>query len=538
MSKRTKVLLIVLAVLVVAAGVLWFLTKDKGVSADVNGTTGESASDGLFDASIVQIDDELTTVSAGQIVNYSITVDTLKMFERVSGITNPTEAQFNTWNAAHVYDKYFVLAFLATGRSAANNSWIVTTPNFTIQMPDLKYPLVQVKYSAAATAPNNIDLVGNELVNIARIVRRPCTMATRPTSLFSRYLSCRLSDKVLITQNKDTDRISFDNNTTNLSLTSFTTADDEVFMGEVAQFTAKYRNRGPKIAGATKLKIRFKENSFKINDPSFTQAPKETIDGVKYDVYMLALGDVMPTVNGTTRTDAATIAAIKTALNAALTGNTNTELVAEINKAIAIVDQYAAGTKTIAELVTALNSVKTVMDREVIQTANDIRIDGIIAKIRASITSLVLPRQDGSKPVYEKALSIAIEYKNGTKTKSDLQNQIALLRNLAAGNSIPGFHYWTINAEVVLLTDRNKPVGFGASTVTAIAQAVSSGNSLATSANTPAEDITIPFSAQSLAQSPGIYRFEVTAELITSSTDSNPTDNKYTLPMGVWVPTN
>lgn len=546
MSKKTKVLLIILAVLIVVAGVIWFLNGDGGVSADVSGTTGEQASDDEAGAGIVRITDELTTVSAGQNLAFTITVDTKKMFEAASGISNPTAEQFDQWKQSNPYDKFFLLGYLASGRSVASDTMIVPTANFSVQLPELRYPLVEATYAAAATAPNNIDLRGNRLTNIARVVRRPCHRATsseiadsllRRPRLTANSIVCPTASKTRIAQHVDTDTITFNNNTTDLAITSLTASDDDAFVGEELQFEAQYRNKSAMIAGGSKLKIKFKEGSFEITDPAFKKAQSETIEGVKYTVYNLSLGDLMPTVNGTNRTDAATIAAIKTALQAALADNTNTRVIDAINAAIRVVNGYAAGTKTLTELTAAVNNVKTVSDQAQILNVDDTSLNTIINWLNMLIP---FSRSQGARADTINALTAALDaanqYKAGTKTKTELLNAINAI------GSVPGNYmisaYWnSMRSKAYSLPERHATAGFGAGTVAAISQAVSSCRSLSANANTPAESIKVPFAIKALPQNGGIYRFEVTAEITTTSTDSNLTDNKKTIPVAVFVPT-
>ena len=533
MSKRTKVLLIVLAVLVVAAGVLWFLTKDKGVSADVNGSTDEKSSDEFMDDSIVKIDDGVTLINAGQTLSFSMVIDTLKLFENVSGIENPNESQFNAWMAQNQYDKYYLNAFLGSGNSSDNGGWIVSSPNFSIKLPELKFPLVEIKYSASANAPANISLTGNKVKNIARIVRRPCYTENR--LLGGHVLRCPIGAKTRVAQHIDVDTISFDANRTDLALSSFTVNDNDMLTGEEVRFVAEYRNTSTSIAGGSKFKVRFKEGSLTINDPAFKKAASETIEGVKYDVYIMTLGNVMPTVNGTSRTDAATIASIKSSLQAALVGNSNTEVIRVINGAVMVVDQYAAGTKTITELTNAVNGVKTAVDNvnDRVLGVDDSNINTIINWL--TIMSNYERNQAEERSVILQTLETANQYKLGNKTRPELATSIEALAKYS-GNASVTTYLDSLRIRVGQLSERHLNRGFGTGTMTAVYQAVSSCTSLSANANTPAPSIRIPFTATAAMQVVGTHRIEVFAELTTTSNDSEPANNKKSIPLAIIVP--
>jgi len=549
MSKRIKILLIVLGILIVAAAVMWFLTQG-GVSADVVGTTGEKSGDEASDASIVKIDDNVTVVNPGQTLSYTITVDTKKMFEQMSGLSDPTEGQFNDWKASNKLDKLFVNAWLANGKSASNNSWILTDPNFSVGLPELKYPLSEVKYVATATVPSNISLIGNKVVNSARVVRRPCHVATsaeilnsitHPPKLKTTSLICPMENRVRIAQNVDKDVLSYKTNTTDLGIIAYNVSETNISVDEGPLFTVQYKNLGTQIAGNSRLKIRYPENTFLISDPSIKPAIKETIDGRKYDVYYINLGNLLPTVNGTVRTDATTIAAIKTSLQAALVDNTDSKLAKAINDAIKITDAYATGTKSLAELQAAVKVASDLVGNKEVAIVNDSTskswlssalsnafsnpvtsfMTGLPLAISHSlIQNTIAAAGGGSLATLSPALQAFI---NGNAAISTLSP--ALLAELT------GF----LNNHISLSDPHPAPVRplYGAATITALSQATQYCAALATSTATPAQPLVVSYYAKALIQARDLTGVVTYVELLTNSTDidesNNLTSNRMTI---------
>jgi hypothetical protein len=540
MPKRTKGLLVALGVLLVIGCAVWIFFNG-GVSADVNGTNGETDPNGASTATIVKIDDGETTVNPGQILNYTISVDMSKMFEQLSDTTNPTKEQFDAWMSQNGNDQLYVNAWLGDGRSSSNGAWIMSNPNFTVTLPKLTFPLATVNYTATATVPSNVDLTKHQLQNIARLVRRPCRPATTAEiarSLFNvpkldeNSLVCPMKGRSIIQngQNIDIDTLSLTANTPDLSMVTFT-GDGSVIAGEYASFSGSYRNAN-QIAGGVKIKVRFPENTFTIDDgQGFTAGTKETVDGVNYDVYWMKVGDLPPTVNGTPRTDAATINSITAALTAAKDGNTNASLVRSIENALTVNKQYVAGVKTIADLVAAVNAANTAAVNAQTGIANESNATTLKTQLLATLT---IPAVSPNETAYiNTASSLVDQYLAGTVRLSAVNGAI---RNLdvihhTSALSVP---IKLIEDLLAGLPDKYVVPNFGIGTVNSLAQAVSATTSLSASASSPASPIQFSFQAKALVGATG-KTVKPYAEITSTSTDSNPDNNGLKMNQGVTV---
>ncbi|MEI6144006.1 MAG: hypothetical protein WCP91_00215 [Candidatus Berkelbacteria bacterium] len=539
-KKMTKGLLIVLGVLVIIAAALWIL-MNSGVSADVSGSTGETASDDSASSDVVKIDDAISTVSPGQTLNYTITVDTKKMFENMSGLVNPTEQQFNDWATKYKNDKLYLNAWLGNGKSTASNGWILGNPNFSVSLPALKYPLAEVTYTATGKVPVNIDLVKNTVYNTARIVRRPCHTATaseitasilNPPKLKATSLVCPMEGKIRVAQDVDMDKLSYKTNTTDLGILSYNVSDTSIAVDEAPLFTVQYKNLSNQIAGAAKLKIRYPENTFLIEDSSIKPAVKETIDGKKYDVYYINLGDMLPTVNGTMRTDAATIAGIKTALQAALVGNTDDALVKAINNAIKVCDGYAAGSKTLDNLLTAIKTANDLANEKDLAALNISKsksiwsgLIGIIGRNTSIISNIPAATVNSSL--------LSIIGSTGSSAVSGLSSGLqAFLHGSAALSTLSPAMLAELTNFMNSHVSASDPhpayvsPGFGAGTLTSLSQAMSYCGSLSASVDSPVEPLEIKYYAKALVQPVDVTRVVTYVELVTNSTDSDVSNNE------------
>lgn len=281
MAKKENSLLWLALIVIVILGVGFLairLFSNSEVSADVVQGT-EAAPETVVVSPVMSVDDGVSIVEPNQIVNYKIKINTREMMKVAMGLSSVdqvTEASIAQWNDVHHRDKFFLNGWMGNGALASGGA-VLSAPNMQIELPRLNFAVTELTLTGSARITDKA-VKKNTIKSTFRLNLRGCNPR-----------ECPLRLKTKLAEAIDQNVISYAKNEVDVSIGSYNVDDRNALADELRTFTVTYGNNGANVAGGTKLKFRFPENTFAVEGKTLS---KETVEGRKYDFFTVNLGNL------------------------------------------------------------------------------------------------------------------------------------------------------------------------------------------------------------------------------------------------------